>query len=479
MSRWGHALTAFDTATFERTFVVDLPRDPRAVVVSSDGGKAFVTHVAGAHLSVVDLVRDRAPRVLGLAGNESFLVARLPVSPTKHVAPGIERRRRLAGQGYAVVRGPGSRILAPQVFTDPGNGVVSGWGGYGDDITVLGDVLALDERTERRAAEFETARLGARDCLLPRAAALDAPTARLFVTCLGLDRVFVYDAAAKSPHDAIVGRLSVGAGPTGIAIDAAGRRAVVWSQFDRSLAFLDLDAPLSGPRAAKATLVALERRGEPQGDDVELGRRLFHASGDRRISFDGRSCASCHPDGRDDAITWTTPNGQRQTPMLLERLDGTAPYGWDGARKTTLDHVARTLERLSGTGISDAERRALFAYVGTLRAPVVRAAPSARVARGDELFHSEATQCSTCHLDDDAFTDHAAHDVKSHIASDLGTVAFDTPSLRLVGHSAPYFHDGRYATLEDLLAATSGTMGTTAGLSEADRAALVAYLEQL
>ena len=34
-------------------------------------------------------------------------------------------------------------------------------------------------------------------------------------------------------------------------------------------------------------------------------------------------------------------------------------------------------------------------------------------------------------------------------------LVFNTPSLRNVGISAPYFHDGRFATLEDALAATA------------------------
>ena len=50
---------------------------------------------------------------------------------------------------------------------------------------------------------------------------------------------------------------------------------------------------------------------------------------------------------------------------------------------------------------------------------------------------------------------------------------------RLVGGSAPYYHDGRYATLDDLLRGADGAMGHTAQLSDADRGALVAYLKSL
>jgi cytochrome c peroxidase len=55
----------------------------------------------------------------------------------------------------------------------------------------------------------------------------------------------------------------------------------------------------------------------------------------------------------------------------------------------------------------------------------------------------------------------------------------DTPSLRFVAGTAPYFHDGRYKTLEELLAAPDHAMGESTRLSRQDRAALAAYLETL
>src|SRR5262249_49071805 len=122
----------------------------------------------------------------------------------------------------------------------------------------------------------------------------------------------------------------------------------------------------------------------------------------------------------------------------------------------------------------------IFAYVTNLEPPHAEVhAPSARVERGSAIFHSEEAGCSTCHLGDEALTDSLSHDVKSHLQSDLGHRAFDTPSLRFVGKTAPYFHHGRYATLEAVLRATDGQMGHTSQLGEEDRASLLAYLDSL
>src|SRR6185436_9732784 len=124
------------------------------------------------------------------------------------------------------------------------------------------------------------------------------------------------------------------------AIDEATSRVVVWSAFDRVLDVVSLEEyavpalhdPDATPEASPGVArLALSRRASTAAPaDLDLGRRLFHAASDPRIAVDGRACASCHPDGRDDAIVWATPDGPRQTPMLAGRVTGTAPYGWTG-----------------------------------------------------------------------------------------------------------------------------------------------------
>jgi cytochrome c peroxidase len=68
--------------------------------------------------------------------------------------------------------------------------------------------------------------------------------------------------------------------------------------------------------------------------------------------------------------------------------------------------------------------------------------------------------------------------VKSKAKADQSSV-FNTPSLRFVGGTGPYFHDGRYKTLRALLTSTDGTMGHTKHLSPDDLDALEAYLRTL
>jgi DNA-binding beta-propeller fold protein YncE len=488
-SGWGATLTAFGADDLAERWRAPLPREPRAVVVSDDGRKAFVSHVVGSRMSVVDLTSASHPvRNIDLTGVEKGtfrggLMRSLSSSRGEEVD-------RSACQGFALAKTvePKGRILAPQVLVDPGD-TEERAGGYGNGGMVpveVADVAVVDDVTDEplRASLTVTPELrggpGARGaCLLPRAAAVDGKSGTLLVACMGVDALVEYDAAAADPHRAEVRRWSVPAGPTGLAIDAQARRAVVWSQFDRALAVVPLTSPdVAGATAERVATAKFPTTADsPEAAELALGRKLFHTS-DARISSDGRACASCHPDGRDDAITWATPEGPRQTPMLAGRIQATAPYGWGGTNKDVHEHLRHTFERLGGSSLPPAELQALVSYATRLGAPVAgRDAGGALAERGKAIFHSAQAGCATCHSGAET-TDGAAHDIASRTKADVAA-GFETPSLRFVGGTAPYFHDGRYATLRALLVDAEGDMGHTKHLSSADLAALEAYLRSL
>lgn len=98
--------------------------------------------------------------------------------------------------------------------------------------------------------------------------------------------------------------------------------------------------------------------------------------------------------------------------------------------------------------------------------------------RGQAVFRSAEAECSSCHGTDGDLPDGVSHDVKSRTSGDQRG-KFDTPSLRFVGGSAPYFHDGRYKDLRTLLTKSDGKMGHTKHLAPAELSDLEAYLESL
>jgi cytochrome c peroxidase len=490
-SGWGHSLAAFDARTMAPAYRVDLPRDPRAVVVSDDGSRAFVAHVVEARMSVVDLAtREHQARLIDLRVKRNL----------GETGPNVTLRKGC--QGFALTKvdkvdaggasekaktmAMADRVYAPMVSVNPGEEGESS-GGYGSDSpSEVSEVSVVDAAAEKALTRVATIPDGSStaqgQCLLPRAAAYDDGS--LYVTCLGIDALVQLDARSIDPAHAERKRWHLASGPTGVAIDHAHQRVVVWSQFDRELAVV----PLQGD-AAPARL-AVARHADGVTANVALGRKLFHRTGDNRISADGRACASCHPDGREDALTWSTPDGSRQTPMLAGRVADTAPFGWTGASAKLHDHLKKTFERLSGEGLPEPELDALMDYVQTMAPPIAHAAPGsgeqrALAERGHDLFDSPATACSTCHDGAHAFADGLRHQVLVQAPAGNGQSGsgapegFDTPSLRFVSGTAPYFHDGRYKTLAEVLTAPDHAMGQSSHLSRQDRAALVAYLETL
>ncbi len=517
-SGWGQKLSAFDPGSLATKFEVKLSREPRSVVVSDDGRTAFVSHAVGSVVSAIDLAGPKhESEALPMRGVEahqlrSFVQQRAMFENMKKRDPMFDAEGMLAAleqqvkqlehgrpscQSFALAKSAAvaGRIFAPAVMVDPGD-LEQRPDGYGNEQapTERPAVAVIDETARKpllssvmlgqdplQVGRSRDARENRPECLLPRAAVVDAKTKSLLVTCFGIDAVIAYDATAANPLAAERRRWTVGSGPSGVTVDPETHRAVVWSQFDRTLStFPILDTELvdekTTPLVVQKTALAPLREKLPA--EYALGRILFHAAGDSRIAADGRACASCHPDGRDDAITWATPEGPRRTIMLAGRAPVSAPYSWNGNETTLHGHLGNTFDRLSGKGLRSIELDALVTYISQMPAPP-QAAPAdkAKVERGRAIFTSREAGCSSCHSGA-SFTDGQNHDVGSKHKADRGS-AFNTPSLRLVGGSGPYFHDGRYATLTELLTKSDGKMGHTKHLTNADLEALETYLGTL
>jgi mono/diheme cytochrome c family protein len=488
----------------ERRFDVDLPRSPQALVASADGTHAYVAHAAGRALSVVDLTTaPPSARDIDLHGestdpNAAF-VDRVPMmrrmrqglddfvfveGQRVRPAPAAVRRQRSACQGFALAElgGQEPRLLSPMVevatgdLTAPSSGY--GAGGALSPVTAELPVVAVIDEATGKAHKDSVVALEPRGsskkppCLLPRAAI--AAHGSLYVACMGIDAVVEYDATAAVPEAHERRRWHVGSGPTGLALH--GARALVWSQFAGTASVLALSA--DGEASDPIAVVSVARKPRTQEEEeTARGRTLFHTSSDSRISKDGRACASCHPNGRDDGLVWSTPGGPRQTPMLAGRLQNTAPYGWDGAGSDVSHHLDHTLERLEGEGFAPADRAALVRYISTRAGPPVHARATAETLdRGQAVFLSAG--CASCHSPESAWTDGHRHEVSSRASADADA-AFDTPSLRFVGGTAPYFHDGRYPTLHALLTQSDGPMGAARGTPPEDIDALETFVRSL
>jgi hypothetical protein len=154
--------------------------------------------------------------------------------------------------------------------------------------------------------------------------------------------------------------------------------------------------------------------------------------------------------------------------MLAGRLSSTAPFGWTRSQATLKEYIADTCRRLGGHGLPDDDHGDLVTFLQELpNPPRARPAHVDLVATGQAVFRARG--CAQCHVPGPG-TDGQRHKLDGEDKD-----AVDTPSLRRVGSTGPYFHDGRYPTLDDLLGDRDSRMGATALLSRPERQALRAF----
>jgi YVTN family beta-propeller protein len=261
-----------------------------------------------------------------------------------------------------------------------------------------------------------------------------------------------------------------GKGPRGMAV--VGSKVYVAQYFSDTVAVVDLqaagEAAVTGRRVSEIrghVAVDLQAVGNVAVSTIALGetpkltleRRgelLFH---DATICYQRwQSCASCHPDGRADALSWDLMNDGVGNPkstksMLLAHV--TPPAMVSGVRMSAEEAVRSGITNILFTFRPEEDAVAIDAYLKSLQ-PVPsphlfdgRLSPAAE--RGQALFQSERIACHKCHPAP-LYTDLKSHNVGTRTPYERNE-RFDTPTLIEVWRTAPYLHDGRYLTIRELL----------------------------
>ena len=250
---------------------------------------------------------------------------------------------------------------------------------------------------------------------------------------------------------------------------------LVWCSFTRNVERVDRRRCQGRPRHdGQAEPGPVARR---LGDDRQAAprHRPVPQRGSRQVSQRGAlACATCHPDSRADGLSWRIDKHELQTPLLAGRVVGTHPYKWDGGDPTLRDSLTSTMKRLGGIGLDKPQTDSLAAYLEC--APLGPHADPRhdRVARGKQLFDSEAgcAPATTARC-----TPTREAQARRRDPASRPTRRASSASRR----ARPYFHDGSAATLEALLrdrGAVHG-MADTAKLTDQQVADLTAFLETL
>ncbi len=258
----------------------------------------------------------------------------------------------------------------------------------------------------------------------------------------------------------VLKRIPTGANPKGLALSPDGKQLYVAEQLEDRIAVINTesmetitDIDLGGPRR-----ITVARR----------GRRLLNNAG--HTFQDQYSCYTCHPDTHEDGLVYNMASkdmGRNLTnTQSLRDIGDTPPFKWNGKNQTVYKQdgirFSTVLTRTEQFSYKDLDALVSYIITGIPYPPNLQYNPTGELTemqlRGKAIYERTidkrgnvippGNRCITCHPPP-YFTNLKLADVRTLAASD-DSMLFDTPHLNNIYASAPYLHDGRAATLEEI-----------------------------
>jgi cytochrome c peroxidase len=410
--------------------------------------------------------------------------------------PGSEHTGEIegAGIGALAISRDGRELLLAYMYQEEALPITTANIDAGRILSAQLGAIRLTSLTSLRGEPFESVRLrrltldgpvhGAAD---PSDMALSRDGTKVVIALAGAHQIISSDRAYEATgsgdddllslgHNQRLAVVEVGRTPMAVVLVddetqvTAGLLAVTADAMSDTLSVIRLS-----DRARMATVALGPSR--PEQTAVQRGEAAFR---DGRRSHDRwMSCASCHPAGHTTGLNFDTFGDSgfgapKNTPSLLG-VAGTGPFTWTAKFEQLAGQVHQSFETsLRGPEPEPGLVEDLVAYLESLSpAPPLRRADDPAAVRGAEVF--KARRCQTCH-EPPLYTIAAIRDVGLDDGSG-GHRRFNPPSLRGVGWTAPYLHDGRARTLTEVLQVH--LPGRTDPLSPQDRDDLIAFLKAL
>ncbi len=472
---------------------IGLADRPSGLALDGDGRLLYVTHLLSNTITVVDISRPYAAHlpflVSGSLGTE-------PASDQKTVTANQQLLTTISlwpdsNLVQSFVIDPNSQTAyVPHSRSNSGNPFLT----FDTTVFPLVSLIDLDKQQHLIGKQIDLATLDPPGVGLPFDAAINANGDELWVVNAASNDVTVVDLTARQ----LAAHIEVEDNPRAIVLAPDDQTAYINNALAGTVSVVD-----TVTFSVTATISASQI---PLPPLLLEGKRLFNNSDDPRLSnAQWIACSTCHFDGEHDGRTWTFGfAGPRNTTSLRGMIE-TYPLRWSGEWDESADGEFAIRQENFGTGLIDgpvhcslspvdcvsqpanqgqsADLDALAAYVDSL---AVRLSPShtngqpltAAETRGRAIFNRPALGCVSCHPPP-LYTDQQTHDVGtiSPSGEKIGP-DYDTPSLRGLFDSEPYFHDGSALTLRDAITrASSGNEHDISQLlSESEIQDLIAYL---
>ncbi len=459
-------VSLIDTATFEPVKTVDAGVYPFGMSLDPDGRYLYVSN------QLSNFVRFRTPPVLELTviDTQKQLVAGrtnlfstvigqgVVISPdNRFVVVALELPKNLLPEtqvyqgwmvthGFAVIetgpRGKAAYFLLDEpnlYFADP----------YGVAFSPDGKYLYLSSSGVDVVSVVDFDKLKALLKVSDGKIGISDDTIRIYARHLALSSEYV------------VARIPTGSNPKDIAMSRDGRWLYVANRLSDTVQVVDArDWKTAGQ---------IDLGGPGVETELRRGEKLFNYS---TISFQKQlSCNTCHPEYHVDGLLYDIvgpgdPMGQNLVDNKTQQgIAETAPFKWNGKNPTLArqDGPRAAMLFFRSHGFEKKQLEEVVHFVESIPVPYSRYLSPDGVLNefqeeGKKFFERPFTvdgryipvnnRCFTCHRPP-VYTDQKLEDVGTKADHDMES-SFDTPQLSNVAETAPYLHDGRCYSLEEI-----------------------------
>ncbi len=494
-------LRIIETGAYKTVRQIHLGDRPSGLALTGDGQKLYVTHLLSNKIAVLDLTRPYG-FFLPIVRTGALPLASVQVDqlfdsgPTPGFSQALFDSILLwpdSNLVQAIALDPaGQTAYLPHTRANTSNENLT------FDTTVIPLVSLIDVASDQhlRGQQFDLATLDPPGVGLPFDAAVSPDGDALWVVNGASNDLTVINLTTRN----LLGHIEVGHNPRAIVLSPDGSTAYINNTLEGTVSVVDT-AALTVTEKIPVTDIPLPPL-------LLLGKRLFHSSDDPRMAnAQWIACSTCHFDGGHDGRTWTFGfAGPRNTTSLMGMVE-TYPLRWSGEWDESADGEFAIRKENFGTGLLQGtvhcalapvncvdqppnqgrspDLDALAAFMDSLAIPLSPGHAQGQPLipaeeRGRDIFQQPDLGCIDCHPPP-LYTDRQSHDVGTATADEKIGPAYDTPTLRGLYSSAPYFHDGGAVSLHEALAYPSpdGEHDLSGRLSTNELLDLIHYLMAL
>jgi YVTN family beta-propeller protein len=461
-------LAIVDTATLEIVNTLPVVDRPSGLAIAGHGHTLYVSHLLQSKITVVSLswAESYLPLVLKMAtiggaqgakaesgrfqSSRSQDSVPQPVPPITSISLFPESNLL-----QSVVLSPdGRHAYVPHTRSMSGNPNLT----FETTVSPLVSLIDVATRQHLWGQQLDLGSLDPPGVGLPFDAALTPDGGELWVVNAASNDLSVINLTGTP---LLAAHVEVGHNPRGIVLSPDAATAYVNNTLAGTVSVVDTSA-----YAVTEVITVTEL---PLPPALLRGKQLFHSSDDPRMARrQWISCNSCHFEAEHDGRTWTFAfAGPRNTTSLLGMIE-TYPLRWSGEWDESADSEFATVKENFGDGLIDGDLHcelsppdcvspapnqgrsydldSLALFLDSLAAPLspshAHGEPlSEAEQRGQATFSRPDLGCITCHPPP-LYTDLQKHDVGTETLDEQIGPDYDTPTLRGLYDSAPYFHDG-------------------------------------